>query len=229
MLRFKNESFSDVTEEGIITGFASKFRSTPDSDGDIIVKGAYKKTLSENKDRIKFLWQHRMDQPLGKMVEIIEDESGVPFTAKISNTKLGQDAKTLIKDGVLNEFSVGFIPMKEDYKDGVNYIKEIKLFEVSLVTLAADDQATMTGYKSKFKSADDLVNEFDRLISISKKLEADDSRIVIEYELLKLKNIVTSLNLFQKPSDDTKELEIAEAKLIMSAIDKFNKKIKNGI
>lgn len=147
MLRFKGNYFDDMDDEkGIIKGYASMFNNK-DSDGDIITKGAYTKTLQENSERIAFLYQHNMNQPIGKPLSMKEDEKGLFIEAKISDSSLGQDVKTMVSEGILKEFSVGFIPIKEDLQKDVNYIKEIKLFEFSLVTLAANPLAKVTEYK----------------------------------------------------------------------------------
>ena len=134
-------------EKGIIKGYASMFNNK-DSDGDIITKGAYSKTLQENSERIAFLYQHNMNQPIGKPLSMKEDERGLFIEAKISDSSLGKDVKTMVTEGILKEFSVGFIPIKEEQgAANVNYIKEIKLFEFSLVTLAANPLAQVTEFK----------------------------------------------------------------------------------
>mgnify|MGYP003980188557 FL=1 len=58
----------DIDEKsGTVKGYGSVFGNV-DSDGDIITKGAYTKTIKENGERVKYLYQHQMDKPLGKMV-----------------------------------------------------------------------------------------------------------------------------------------------------------------
>ena len=66
------------TSAGVVKGYGSVFGNV-DSDGDIINKGAYKKTLQENAKRVKYLYQHDMDKPLGKMVHLEEDDKGLIF------------------------------------------------------------------------------------------------------------------------------------------------------
>lgn len=211
-------------EQGIIKGYASVFGNV-DSDGDIIDKGAYTKTLSENRERIKFLWQHRMDMPLGKVMSVEEDAIGVPFEAKISNTQLGEDAKTLIRDGVLNEFSVGFMPIKmQKESDGYNHIKEIKLYEFSLVTLASNQMARMTDYKG-ITSPNDVVVKLDSIISLANKIKTDEAKHILGYELMKLKNDV-SLFLAKEPTNTHSNDSKKEAEEISQAILKFAKEIK---
>ena len=56
-------------KSGIVKGYGSVF-GNKDSDGDIITKGAYTKTIKENGDRVRYLYQHNMDWPLGKMLSL---------------------------------------------------------------------------------------------------------------------------------------------------------------
>ena len=97
---------------GVIKGYGSFF-GNKDSDGDIITKGAYKKTIQENGERVKYLYQHSMDMPIGKMRELYEDDKGLVFVAEIAKTQLGKDVVELMKSGVLTEKSVGILPMQK--------------------------------------------------------------------------------------------------------------------
>lgn len=213
--------------QGIVRGYGSVFGNV-DSDGDVMVKGCYKKTLSENKERMKFLWQHNMQQPLGKFSEMEEDDYGLKFEAKISNTQLGEDAKQLISDGVLDEFSVGFLPIKyetikNDKGDFVGYeMKEVKLFEISLVTFAANDQARLEEYKSEF-SHEDMIAKFDAIIKLNNHIKSDEARLVMEYELRKFKEILEAheLSLNKHKEDEQKVKENIEL------LNDFNKLINN--
>ena len=215
MLRFKGNYFDDMDDEkGIIKGYASMFNNK-DSDGDIITKGAYAKTLQENSERIAFLYQHNMNQPIGKPMSMKEDEKGLFIEAKISDSSLGQDVKTMVSEGILKEFSVGFIPIKEDLQKDVNYIKEIKLFEFSLVTLAANPLAKVTEYKGT-KSVDNLMDEFDKLIKMSRKL---DNPHLLEFELRMLKE-KSSLILNESQKSEL-EKESVESKKIANELDNF--------
>jgi|TARA_Y100000385_G_C12935829_1_gene568817 uncharacterized protein len=215
MLRFKGNYFDDMDDEkGIIKGYASMFNNK-DSDGDIITKGAYTKTLLENSERIAFLYQHNMNQPIGKPLSMKEDEKGLFIEAKISDSSLGKDVKTMVSEGILKEFSVGFIPIKEDLQKDVNYIKEIKLFEFSLVTLAANPLAKVTEYKGT-KSVDNLMDEFDKLIKMSRKL---DNPHLLEFELRMLKE-KSSLILNESQKSEL-EKESVESKKIANELDNF--------
>ena len=81
---------------GIVKGYGSYF-GNKDSDNDVIVKGAYKKTIEENGERVKYLYQHDMFKPIGKMIELHEDDKGLVFVAEVAKTQLGMDTIELMK------------------------------------------------------------------------------------------------------------------------------------
>ena len=183
---------------GIIKGYGSYF-GNKDSDNDVIIKGAYKKTIAENGDRVKYLYQHDMNQPIGKMVELYEDEKGLVFTAEISKTQLGMDVVELMKTGVITENSVGIMPIQKQNKENYREITEVKLYEVSAVTLAANDQAKILDVKGNI-DVNKLSKRYDNLCKLIRKGSiSDEMGFAIEAELLKLKSLFVE---FTKPVDE---------------------------
>ena len=110
---------ADIDEKmGIVKGYGSYF-GNKDSDGDVIAKGAYQKTIQENGERVRYLWQHKMDKPIGKIKEMYEDDKGLMFVAEIPKTTLGNDALELMKAGIVTENSVGILPIQKQMKDDI--------------------------------------------------------------------------------------------------------------
>jgi len=135
-------------DAGTFEGYASVFGNVDDY-GDIMMPGAFTKTLLERADRVKVLWQHDPWTPIGKPIEMREDKAGLYTKSKISQTQAGRDALTLLRDGVVNELSIGYRTIKENRReDGTRELLEVKLYEYSLVTWAANDLAVVTGVKS---------------------------------------------------------------------------------
>lgn len=143
-LQFKSD---DVNESSrTFAGYASTWDE--DLGGDIISKGAFNKTM-ERKDRIKVLWQH--NEPIGKSLNMGTDSKGLFVEGQISKTRLGDEAIELMKDGVIDQMSIGFsIPHgKSEYNEkGNRLIHEVKLFEYSLVTFPMNEKAIITSVKS---------------------------------------------------------------------------------
>ena len=180
---------------GIIKGYGSYF-GNKDSDNDVITKGAYKKTIAENGDRVKYLYQHDMNQPIGKMTELYEDEKGLVFVAEIAKTQLGNDVVQLMKSGVITENSVGIMPIQKNNKGDYREITEVKLYEISAVTLAANDQAKILDVKGNV----DVEKLSKRYYNLSKLIRkgniSDEMGFAIEAEILKLKSLFVE---FTKP------------------------------
>lgn len=190
---------SDIDEKnGIVKGYGSYF-DNKDSDYDVIRKGAYQKTIKENGERVKYLYQHDMMQPIGKMNELYEDNKGLVFVAEIPKTQLGKDVVELMKAGVITENSVGILPIQKEQKDGFREIREVKLFEISAVTLAANDQAKILDVKGEV-NMEKLYKRYDNIAKLIRKGEiSDEMGYALEAEILKLKSLFINAT---KPTDE---------------------------
>ena len=131
-----------------VAGYLSSFGNV-DSWNDIIIKGAFAKTIKERKDKILFLFQHNWQKPLGKFTELVEDDKGLYFEAEIVNTTYGEDLIKLYASKLINEHSIGFQTIKSetDNTEGIRHISEIKLYEGSAVTLGANSETPFLGFK----------------------------------------------------------------------------------
>lgn len=210
-MKIKTVKISNIkadTQENIISGYASYFNNK-DSHGDIIMGGAFTKTIQENKNRIKVLWQHDLREPIGKPIEMVEDEKGLFTTSKISETDVGKKAMILARDGVLNEMSIGYYPIKEDYDDNkkANIIREIKLMEYSLVTLASNPLAQLTDVKN-------LLNEY--------QYSQGNIMDIVALELLKsIKTLIKGDEPNTITQTDEKSLNDKEVEFFMNEIKKY--------
>lgn len=162
---------SDVGGQRIIEGYASVF-NVVDSWKDIILQGAFTKTIQENAQRVKLLYQHDLTCPIGKIDMMSEDSKGLQFKATISNTMMGNEAYTLVKDGILDEVSIGFESIKDEYVENVRMISELRLWEISLVTLAANSYSKITDIKSHENTF--LLN---KILELTKKYDNIESNI----------------------------------------------------
>lgn len=179
---------------GIVKGYGSIFGNV-DSDGDIINKGAYKKTIQENGSRVKYLYQHNMDKPIGKMVHLEEDEKGLVFEAQVPKTRLGMDVIELMKAGVITENSVGILPIQKSMSGQYREINEVKLFEVSAVTLAANDQAMIVDVKGN-NDPEKIFKRFDNMAKLIRKGDiSDELGYALEAEIYKLKSLYINATL----------------------------------
>lgn len=186
-MQFKVDAYNE--EEGIFSGYGAVFDNV-DSGGDIIEPGAFTKTLAEGWERVKILALHNdCWLPIGRPIELREDANGLFLSAKISDTSMGRDIKVLLRDGVLNELSIGYDPIVFDYDgDGIRHLREVKLWEVSVVTWAMNPEAVITGYKSMQETA-----ERARAITGDLLLDVKEGRKISNTRLKSLKDVSKSM------------------------------------
>ena len=145
-------------DEGTFTGYASTFVNEPDSYGDIVDKGAFKKTIKENKNRIKHLWNHSFMEPIGKPDELSEDDTGLLVKGRlVLGVQRAKETLALMKAGVVNEMSIGYDTITESIIKGVRHLKEVRLWDVSPVTFAANQTAVILDVKA----IEDAINRKD--------------------------------------------------------------------
>lgn len=214
----KLNAFKTVdTKEGIVQGYLAFFGNV-DSYGDVIQKGAFKKTIQEAGARAKYLFQHDFTQPIGKFTELKEDEAGLYFEAKLSKAPTVQEKLLMIEEGILEENSIGYEVVKsmdvntEERKFGRDLF-ELKLFEGSLVTYAANSLARITGIKSndateRLKAAYDRLNKISNYLKKTKMADDNNSKLIAD-EVEKLsKQIKEDYDELKSKYDElNKELE----------------------
>jgi len=93
----------------------------------------------------KLMWQHDQREPIGKIIEGRHTDAGFEIRATISETSRGLDAITLLEDGVINKFSVGFVMRDSKVDDKRNRIvTDAFVREVSLVSFPWYSDASVT-------------------------------------------------------------------------------------
>lgn len=186
--------------EGIIEGYASVF-GNKDSWGDIVERGAFTKTLQEGGGRVKVLWQHDWWSPIGKPLHMEEDSKGLFTRSKIAPTSIGKDALALIKEGVINELSIGYDTVKEtyDHDSKTRHLLEVKLWEYSLVTWAANDLAVITGAKS----LDDLRPLLQRMRGLDLVLKSPDHQRLAKDAISALQALLDAVEGGAEPAKTT--------------------------
>jgi len=157
-----------------IEGYASVF-GVVDSYDDVVVKGAFTNTLINDAKRVKFCWQHNLDDVIGKIIEMREDDRGLWFKAKISNTSKGKDVAILVEDDALDEVSFAYRTKKYlmDEETDIRKLLEVELIEISLVTRAANPQAIITGTEKKSEE-EKLAEAVEIIFSKVENLSDDD-------------------------------------------------------
>jgi HK97 family phage prohead protease len=165
--RFAAEA--DGSPVGVFTGYASLF-NTPDSYGDQIRPGSFKRTLKESKARginPPMLWSHDPSKLIGKWIDIREDERGLAVTGQlVCETALGSEVYSLMKAGALSGMSIGFRTRKaEAGPGGTRILSDLDLAEISLVAMPAADGARITQVRTASGHASSAVTAFIRACS----------------------------------------------------------------
>ena len=144
-----------IGEDGEFEGYGSVF-DVEDSYGDVVIKGAFKKSLEKHKANgtmPKMLWQHRSDEPVGGYAEIYEDDYGLFLKGKllIKDDPLAARAYAHLKEGNIDGLSIGYVILDSEYDEDNKVLKltEIDLWEISIVTFQANAEATVTDVKTR--------------------------------------------------------------------------------
>lgn len=144
---------------GIVEGYASTWTKKPDSYGDIVIKGAFTETIKKRKATghpFPLCFNHDLDQIIGAVTEIEEDDYGLKIKASFLNTPLAQEKRELVKEGIVWQFSFAYsvlgweAPTEEERSEGIySKLTKLDLYEVSLVPVPANQTAVVTEVKNK--------------------------------------------------------------------------------
>jgi len=183
-------------KEGIVSGYFSAFGMV-DSDGDIMMPGAFKRSIADwgpnAKGRIKHLLNHDPSKPLGKPIELEEDNYGLKYVSKIGTHSLGRDFLKMVESGLIAEHSIGFKTLREQKSGDANQIHEVMLFEGSSLTAwGANENTPMIGMKN-MGTIDDIqaqIKSFEKFIR-----DSDVTDETIDLCLIKVKQLAQALEI----------------------------------
>ncbi len=144
---------SDVASSGEFAGYAAAFGNV-DLGGDVILPGAFAKTLAEHKARASqpaLLWSHDQSMPIGTITTLNEDRKGLRMQGRLTlAVRAAAEAYALLKDGAVGGMSIGYsIPSGGAENGGdARLLKEIDLYEISLVAVPMNPAAQVTAVKA---------------------------------------------------------------------------------
>ena len=208
-LSFEVKEFN--SEKRMIKAYGSVFGNEDDHQ-DIMEKGAFTKTLQEQGDRVRLVVQHDMKKPIGKITEMREDDKGLYFEAKIAETELGNEYLQLMKEGVIDEFSIGYKVVRFTRRaEGGRMLHEVKLFEISALTFASNSEAKLMEVKGVEEVKETVLDRFEHLAKmVGQGQQHKGLELQLEAEVLKLADEYKSAT---QPIDEITEPEVtAEAK-----------------
>lgn len=165
-----------LDDNGRFAGYASIF-GVVDNQNDMMLRGAFTRTLEGHEGDIRLLWQHRFEEPIGTFSLLREDARGLYVEGQLLlDVQRAREAHALLKAGAICGLSIGYVPVKYhiDAATGVRMLEEVALYEVSLVTFPANSEATVHAVKDDAELLADIrsgavirfADAVDRAISI---------------------------------------------------------------
>jgi HK97 family phage prohead protease len=213
------------TKEGIVSGYFSAF-NIKDSDGDVIHPGAFVKSITDwmPKGRIKHLMNHDPSKPLGKIIELKEDDYGLFYRSKLGTHALGQDFVKMVESDLIKEHSIGFndlTPMDQRKGDGFNNITNVKLYEGSSLTgWGANEFTPLIEMKGlvKIEALKARLNSFEKFV---RNTDATDETIELcIIQIKQLGQIIEDLTSIPTVAETPGEQKGTDEKLIINSLKK---------
>lgn len=162
-------------------GYAAVFNSPsqPLPFTEMVMPGAFKKSL-RSRNNVRMYLNHDSSMLLATTragtLRLEEDSKGLLVDADLPPTTVGRDLSILMQRGDVDSMSFGFsVPARGDQwsEDGnVRELKEVKLYEVSVVTGFPAYAATSASVRSLDKLAERTALDADKLAEAITLLEA---------------------------------------------------------
>ncbi|MBQ9020586.1 MAG: HK97 family phage prohead protease [Eggerthellaceae bacterium] len=242
MPKFKDaRDAATVTDGGTVSGYASTFDRDPDAYGDVIAKGAFAKSLARWEEvgkPVPLLYGHNTEDPeynIGKVLHIEEDERGLYIEAEFdADNPKAQYVRKLVQEGRLYQFSFAFDCTdwaEIELEDGTraNELRELDIFEVSLVQIPANQHAEVTDVKDAQPEA--------KSGRRNSKADADELRAIVEHAAA-IQSIVDGLLADESEAEDETQANAEEpkqanaeeqrAKEIAELLDEANEMLTKG-
>lgn len=230
---YKNSSlaFKDVdVKEGVVSGYFSSFDQEPDSDGELVLPGAFKKTIAENgpngKGRIKHLIDHNPSLVPAVIRELEEDHKGLAYVSKAGSHILGQDFVKMVDSKIITEHSFGYRVVKKHKGDnGWTFLTELSMWEgTSMLTWGANPNTPITG----LKSLEDILDHYDRLYKALKNgTYSDETMLQLEERHKQISEFIKTTQPNAEKSETTVPSEKGEDSKIF--LKTFTTAFSNGI
>lgn len=167
-IHLKEAPAGDSPAAGAFTGYAAIFNNV-DSTGDMVTPGAFAeslKTFGPGGSNIPCYWGHDMADPMkciGWTTSAEEDERGLKVTVQLDlENPNGAQAYKLIKAGVVNQMSFAYEVQEGSWVDskendhngwgGYYELRKLKVFEVSLVQVGANQETELLDVKERLAS-----------------------------------------------------------------------------
>lgn len=146
---------------GLVVGYASTFLNV-DRGRDKVMPGAFKRTIARHQAKnrpVRMYYQHDNKEIIGgfSAFKMREDTKGLYVEGEINlQVQKGREVYSLAQQGVLTDFSIGYSVVDFDISDGVRELKEVELWEVSVVSEPMNPEANITEVKQSLTTKRDV-------------------------------------------------------------------------
>lgn len=154
------------TNKGIVTGYFASFNTT-DRVKDIILPGAFTKTVKENGPKgtgeIAHLQDHNKNLTVAMIKELGEDSFGLAFESKVGRHDKGRNYMLMCEDGFIKSHSFEYAVIKSNKKGDIRYLSELKMTEGSGLQhgiAACNPNTPLTGIKALESLSDEEKSEY---------------------------------------------------------------------
>ena len=216
-------------DSGEVEAIVSVFNNV-DSYNERVMPGAFTASLARKLP--KGVWMHNSALPVAKTIDAKELTAGNPLLPESLKhlgglwvkgqfnleTQRGREAFSDIKNGIIDEFSIGYIVEQDDFRDGVRELKSLKLLEWSPVLVGANPATSAISAKSL---GDDCTTSADEVVRIVSRIKAHEDmkrkegRVLSTANANKIKSLLDTLRA--AASDIEALLTVAEPKKSMTA------------
>lgn len=168
-----------VGEAGVFEGYGSTF-DVLDQGGDIVVRGAYQKTLANRGAKgIKLLYEHNPCEPIGIWEEMREDTTGLFCRGRllVDDLPKAREVYALMKAGAVDGLSIGYrvVNSARDTAQGARLLQEVDLREVSVVTFPMNETSLIASVKGELPTE----REFERWLTQDAGFSRSQARTII--------------------------------------------------
>lgn len=196
-----------------ISGYAAVFNNIDDA-RDILLPGCFAKSIAERgplsstNRKIVMLNQHEIDEPIARITKLIEDEKGLYFEAELDKIQKADEVLTQLLSGTLNQFSIGYSyvwdKIEWDENKNAYLVKEVKLYEISVVTFGCNEMSEFLGLKKQGASVESEVRNLQRSFEdcIGDLTEAKQNKLRIF-----VKKFIEANNALQQPEPPSTQSE----------------------
>lgn len=213
-----NFEVKSAGEDGTFEGILSKYGNV-DLAGDICLRGCFAKDIATRGNKRPLLWQHEKHQPIGSYT-LTDSDDALTIAGRFNlGVAQGREAYALVKAGDITGLSIGYVVNDADFDaEGHRLLKDVTLYEGSVVTFPCNTEANVTSVKEEDPMASDEMKE---------ALESLEARIKACEEALE------ALGKKEDPETDEEEKEDSEVegedeeeeKSLKLALEHLNKAI----